>query len=160
VADLASAIEGAEDLSRDATRQVHDLDGRIAALDRQGAGTKPKVVDKFQPPRVSPAALSVYRHLCSPAHNDVGSLLERVTTADRRVVLGRPLPDWQVFDLLFLCGIAVMAALEAVPRFANCDSASHTSELAAAQVTFDRIARAKEIASAEHHDRGNFDPSI
>ena len=159
VADLASAVEGAEDLGRDATEHVRRIDERIAALDRQGARAKPQTVDKFQPPRVSPAALSVFRHLCSPAHNDAGPLLERFATADRRFVLGRPLPDWQMLDLLFLSGVAVMATLNAIPRFANCDGARHASEVVAARAALDRIIRAKQIASAEHKKGSdNVDP--
>jgi len=160
VADLASAIEGAEDLGREAAEHVRGFDERIAALDRQGARTKSTTVDKFQRPRVNPAALSVYRRLCSPAHNDVGPLPGRFATVDHRLTFGRPLPDWQMLDLLFLSGVAVMATLEAIPRFAQCDVASHTAEVAAARVALDRIIRAKQIASAEHQKgSNNVDPA-
>jgi hypothetical protein len=72
--------------------------------------------EKFKTPHVNPGSYWVYCLLCSPAHNDLNSLVNRFG-AGERIQLQAPLPDADYFAALSIGATAGTNTINLVPAF-------------------------------------------
>jgi len=120
----------------------------IATVRTAGATEPPRKVQKLSSQLMPARAVVLDRNLCSVAHNDMRSLIERFDKGEM-IALGQPLDDARLTDLLWINATAARDVVHRLPEFAD-GPADRLRELAlVADRTYNRIRELKRLASDE-----------
>lgn len=121
---------------------------RVATLRAAGATEPPSKLQKVSSQLMPAGAVVLYRNLCSVAHNDLRSLIERFDKG-HMVALGQPLDAAQLAALLWINASLAHALVHRVPEFAD-GPVERLRELAkVADRTYNRIGELRRLASDE-----------